>query len=109
MGMGFMQTGIKLAVIYYRLFLRECKAEKILHLINVHKIGAPQLREAPQAVDFFDSLARNARISCSRGTYVPTNESSEPCLKGINPFRHLCIAATSCDRPLGGFCYKQKC
>ena len=23
-----------------------------------------------------------------RGTYVPTNESSEPCLKGINPFRH---------------------
>ena len=32
--------------------------------------------------------AENACISCSMGTYVPTNESSEPCLKGINPFRH---------------------
>lgn len=47
MGMGFMQAGIKLAVIYYRLFLRECKAEKILPLIKVHKICAPLLREAP--------------------------------------------------------------
>ena len=46
-----------------------------------------------QAVEKVDSLARNASISCIRGTGVPTKEVTTRASKRASPsFRHICIA-----------------